>query len=107
MGRLHDEKTFLFVDSKTNGDEKTAQKALDALIYVGKLEEERAGDLFWRDLANYYKNVSNEKISDLKQAQDLVKKGNDNCLNGRYEEALIEFEVLIHGCCTCIKSCNG
>ncbi|NJM52947.1 MAG: hypothetical protein HC846_05850, partial [Blastocatellia bacterium] len=66
---------FLFVDSKTSGDEATAKETLDALIYAGKLEEKKSGDLFWRDLAEYYVNVSDEKISDLKKAQDTIREG--------------------------------
>jgi CHAT domain-containing protein len=61
---------FLFVDSKVNGDETNARTASDTLIYIGKLEEEKSGDLFWRDLADYYKNVSNQNISNLKIAHN-------------------------------------
>jgi CHAT domain-containing protein len=84
--------TFLFVDSKTTGDETKAKIALDALVYVGKLEEEKSGDFFWRDLAKYYKNVSGNKIANLKSAQDSFRKGNELCLNGKYQDAFYEFE---------------
>lgn len=67
--------TFLFVDGKANGDEAKANEALEALIYAGKLEEEESGDLYWRDLAAYYKKVSEDKIPVLKQAQDYVREG--------------------------------
>lgn len=84
--------TFLFVDSKTTGDETKSKIALDALVYVGKLEEEKSGDFFWRDLAKYYKNVSGNKIANLKSAQDSFRKGNELCLNGKYQDAFYEFE---------------
>jgi CHAT domain-containing protein len=83
--------TFLFVDSKTIGDEATAKIALDALVYAGKLEEEKSGDLFWRDLARYYENVSDDKILILKQAQDRVRKGYELHTKRDYSEALNEF----------------
>ncbi len=84
--------TFLFVDSKVKGDETTAKIALDALVYASKLEEKKSGDLFWRDLANYYQNVSDNKVQELKIAQDSFRKGNDICLKGKYENAFYEFE---------------
>ncbi len=57
---------FLFVDSKTKGDEAAATQALNALVYAGKLEEEKSGDLCWRDLAKFYKNLSDSEIPDFK-----------------------------------------
>lgn len=83
--------TFLFVDSKTNGDEAAAKTALDALVYVGKLEEKQSGDLFWRDLARYYEDVSDDKILILKQAQDRVRKGYELHTKRDYSAALNEF----------------
>ncbi|CAN5122903.1 hypothetical protein BH20ACI1_BH20ACI1_07670 [soil metagenome] len=65
---------FLFVDAKSNGDETAAKEALDALVYAGKVEEERSGDLFWRDLGEFYKNVPENEISNLKAAQNAFKK---------------------------------
>jgi CHAT domain-containing protein len=83
---------FLFVDSKTNGDQAKAKVALDAMIFAGKLEEEKSGDLFWRDLANFYVNVSNDKISQLKKAQDGIKEGYSLAKKLNYDSAKKEFE---------------
>jgi CHAT domain-containing protein/tetratricopeptide (TPR) repeat protein len=84
---------FLFVNSKINRDESKAKKAVDALLFAGKLEEEKSGDLFWRDLAKYYSNVSNDKIPALKQAQKLYLEGVESCLKGiNYNEAITKFE---------------
>lgn len=82
---------FLFIDGKTIGDEAKSKEALDALIYVGELEEEKSGDLFWRDLAEFYKNVSVDKIPKLKQAQDSVRKGYDFCLQSNFKDAFSLF----------------
>ena len=60
---------FLFVDAKSNFNQTKADEYLEALVYAGKLEEERSGDLFWKAMAEFYANVSNEKIPLLKQAQ--------------------------------------
>lgn len=85
---------FLFIDAKSVGDEAEAKEYLEALVYVGKLEEEKSGDLYWRDLAKYYSNVSDNKISILKQAQKAYLEGVDICFNkADYENAIIKFEL--------------
>lgn len=66
---------FSLVDAKANGDTNKAKEASDALVYAGKLEKERSGDLYWRDLASYYQNLPDDKISSIKQAQDHVREG--------------------------------
>lgn len=82
---------FLFVDSKSNGDEAKAEECLDALVYVGKLEEEKSGDLFWRDLANYYKNLNDNKFKELKETQNLLKDGYQLRQSGNLGEAIKKF----------------
>jgi CHAT domain-containing protein len=83
---------FLFVDSKTLGDEAKARIAIDALVFAGKLEEEKSGDLFWQDLANFYVNVSDDKISQLEKAQDGIREGYILAKKLNYESAKKEFE---------------
>lgn len=83
---------FLFVDSKATDDEPKAKEALDSLLYAGKLEEEKSGDLFWKDLADYYKNISDNKISIIKDAQDAIRKGYELIKEDKYKEAQKEFE---------------
>ncbi len=83
---------FLFVDSKTNRDEATAKKALDALVYMGKLEEEKSGDLFWRDLARYYAEISPEKVPLLKKAHESLFNGFEQFIKRDFTKALSEFE---------------
>lgn len=72
---IHQQIIFLFVDAKANGDELKAKESLNSLIYAGKLEKERSGDLYWRDLADYYQRVTDDKIPRLKEAQDYVRQG--------------------------------
>lgn len=83
---------FLFIESKINGNEPKAKEALDALVFAGKLEEEKSGDLFWRDLAKYYSNVPNNKISLLKQAQKEYLEAIEICKKPAYEKAIEKFE---------------
>jgi CHAT domain-containing protein len=81
----------LFVDSKTNSDEPKAKEALDALVYAGKLEEEKSGDLFWRDLADYYKVVSNQNISNLKIAHNIINAAYELRRQRKLEKSLESF----------------
>jgi CHAT domain-containing protein len=84
---------FLFLDGKSGGDEAKSREALEALTFAGKLEEEKSGDLFWRDLAEYYAKVSDDKIPILKQAQILYNQAVSTCLKGiDYKKAIEEFE---------------
>lgn len=82
---------FLFVDAKAATDEIRAKEYLEALVYVGKLEEENGSDLYWRDMAAYYSNIQNKQIFILKQAQDLVREGNKMRTALRYKDSLNNF----------------
>jgi tetratricopeptide (TPR) repeat protein len=82
---------FLFVDSKSTGNEGKAKEALEALFYIGKLEEKKSGDLFWRDLANYYVNVSKNEYPKLKNAQDSIRRGYELITSDKYDAAIKEF----------------
>jgi CHAT domain-containing protein/predicted Zn-dependent protease len=83
---------FLFVDAKANGSDGKAKEYLEALDYAGKIEQDKSGDLSWGKLAKFYANVSNDKISSLKQAQDAVKNGYQIYQTGNYQEAKQVFE---------------
>jgi tetratricopeptide (TPR) repeat protein len=84
--------TFLFVESKAQGNEGEAQTALDALKYAGKLEEEKSGDLFWRDVADYYSKIPPEKALILKEAHESLFKGYQFSIKTDFLNALKEFE---------------
>ncbi|MBX7169404.1 MAG: CHAT domain-containing protein [Pyrinomonadaceae bacterium] len=61
---------FMFIDKKIKGEKEKAGETLNALVYSAKLEEQKSGDFFWRDLTNYYVNITDDKISKLKEAQE-------------------------------------
>lgn len=87
---------FLFVESKTTADETKAKEALDALLYAGNLEKEKSGELFWLDLAKYYRDVSKDKIPPLKLAQDrylqTVLNREATIRKGDYKKSITELE---------------
>jgi len=82
---------FLFVDAKSASDEAKAKEFLEALVYVGKLEEEKSGDLYWKNLAGFYSAVSNEKFLLLKQAHESVKTGYELRSIQEYEKSFDKF----------------
>ncbi len=83
---------FLFVDAKSDSDQARAADYLKALVYAGKLEEERSGDLFWKAMANFYAGVSNDKIPILKQAETNYSNAMKKLSDENYESAITEFE---------------
>jgi len=83
---------FLFVDAKINGQTAKAQEFLEALVYVGKLEEEKSGDLYWKNTAKFYTTVSDDKIPLLNEAQNSIRQGYLFSKNLQYEKAKKEFE---------------
>ena len=83
---------FLFVEAKPKAMKQKQCKSSDALVYAGKLEEEKSGDLCWRDLAKFYKNLSDSEIPDLKTTQDKVREGFITYKKGKYVEAEKKFE---------------
>ena len=84
--------TFSFVNAKVAGNEPEARRALDALRYAGKLEEEKAGDFFWRDVANYYSKISPEDAVTLKEAHNLLNNGLRSGLEADLPTAIGSFE---------------
>lgn len=63
--------------------------------YLGRLEKGFIEDSFAADLADYYAAaiVSGEKLVLLKEAQRMIKKGYQYCLNGKFSQALEEFQT--------------
>lgn len=84
--------TFLFLNNKVSGNEAEAQKLLDALKFAGRLEEEKAGDFFWRDVAEYYSKVSPADAVTLKEAHDLLNNGLKSGLEADLSRAISNFE---------------
>lgn len=83
---------FLFVEAKSNFDQSKAREYLEALVYAGKLEEEKSGDLFWSAAAEFYSNIPNEKIPLLRQAQTTYLRGINMLSKPDYKSALKELE---------------
>jgi CHAT domain-containing protein len=74
-----------FLTASANGDRANAQNLLTALRFAGKLELAKAHDPFVSHMANFYSNVSHEKVQTLGKAYSLLKSGYAAGLNGDYD----------------------
>ena len=78
---------FLFL--KSDGTKK--QDYLAALEYIGNLEKEKSADSFFLEIAKFYATLPAENQAKLNEAQDLIKKGYEYCLQNNPQNALIAF----------------
>ncbi len=79
-----------FLTATASGDQTGAQNLLVALRFAGKLELAKAHDPFVSEMANFYANVSNEKLQTLEKAYSLLKSGYAAGLNGVYDPKTFE-----------------
>ncbi|MBS1794640.1 MAG: CHAT domain-containing protein [Acidobacteria bacterium] len=84
---------FLFVAARSDRDREKTGEYLEALVYTGKLEEEKTGDAFWNELAKYYSKVSDDKIIYLQQGQESVLETFEFVKNNKYEAAITSIEA--------------
>jgi tetratricopeptide (TPR) repeat protein len=81
---------FLFADAP---DEASAAPHLAALVFAGDVEFERTGDPFWKELAAFYSALPEPTRLKLREPQSRVRSGYKNSLDGRYEQALADFQA--------------
>ncbi len=83
----------MFITSKYQKINDESSNYLDVLKYIGNLEEQKSGDLFWKDITNVYSRVNNEnQILSLYQAQKSMLAGFELLRNNKYSEAQKKFE---------------
>lgn len=61
--------------AKQRGSGAEAKESIEALTYIGNFEQAQQGDSFFFELANFYANVSADKIETLLEAQDVLAGG--------------------------------
>jgi CHAT domain-containing protein/lipoprotein NlpI len=74
------------------GRREEAEASLQMLSHVGELKSRRAGDLYVLDLAHCYKNASPLQRSELSQARELVKSGQEKIVGSDFKSALELYE---------------
>jgi CHAT domain-containing protein len=83
--------SFIYVEAKLGNDEEKSQKYLNALKFIGDLEDEKTKDLYWKNIADFYSQTKD--FVNLQKAQKLVFDGYNLYLNGKYETAQNNFSL--------------
>ena len=79
-----------FLDAKQRGDEAQAKQSIEALTYLGDLDQEQYGDPFISELARFYAHVHTDKLERLRQAKQTFTRGLKSMAN--LKTAISEFE---------------
>ena len=80
-----------FLDAKQRGDEAQAKESIDAMFYLGELDQEQNNDSFVSDLARFYERVHPDKVERLLQAKNAFTRGLQ-ALRKDLNTAIAEFE---------------
>lgn len=89
---LPDQLSRRYLQALKQKDGPAAKESIEALTYIGNLEEKRNADFFVRDLADYYAKVDDEKIEELLKAKDLMSEGYKLAPQSNYQAALESFK---------------
>lgn len=60
-----------YLEARMRDNQAEARESIEALTYVGTIEQDRFGDSFFFELADFYRTVSPEKIGKLIHAKDV------------------------------------
>ncbi len=64
-----------FLVAKQHGNEAEARESIEALTYVGNLDQQQNGDSLVSELAKFYAHVPTDKVERLLQAKDAFARG--------------------------------
>ena len=83
-----------FTDSSANGlpARSESDRILNALKYVGELEQQKTGDGYVSALAGFHKSSSERQWAGLLRAHQLVNSGHGFCLQSRFDKALVAYK---------------
>lgn len=79
-----------FLDAKQRRDEAQAKESIEAMTYLGDLDQEQNGDPFTSELAKFYAHVHTDKVERLQQAKQAFTRGLQSMDN--LKTAITEFE---------------
>lgn len=79
------------LSADAQGAPENADRMLSALIFLGRLEKDNAGDVFFYDLAEYYRRAGPGQRAKSNQALLLTREGYAFCLQAKYKAALAKF----------------
>src|ERR1041384_503134 len=80
-----------YLKLETQGQHSAAKSKLDALAYLGRLEQARTGDRYTSDLANFYHAVAPVRLATLATARTQMQQGYELFTQSDYEAALTAY----------------
>ncbi len=80
-----------FLEAKQRGNEAQAKESLEALTYLGDLEQQQTGESLVSALAKFYSQVRVDRVERLLQAKDAFARGQQS-LEKNIATAISEFE---------------
>lgn len=89
---ISDQLTRGLLSADAQGAPEDADRMLSALNFLGQLEKNNSGDLFFSDLAEFYARANRDQRLKLQKAQLLTLEGYKLCKNAQYIEALEKFK---------------
>jgi len=82
----------IFLEAKQRDNETEAQESVEAMSYLGNLEQQQNGESFVSELAKFYAHVRTNKVERLLQAQDTFARGQEFIEKKNTKSAISEFE---------------
>lgn len=81
-----------FLDAKQRGDEARAKEAIEAMFYLGDLDQEQNGDSFVSELARFYERMQPDQVERLLHAKNAFTRGFQIIDEKNLKTAISEFE---------------
>lgn len=90
---IHRQLAAFFLDAKLEEKPAQADEFLQALIYLGELESQRATDNYFADLAAFYKFVPKQHYPSLREGHKALSEGLRLYSGTKFNQALKSFQV--------------
>jgi CHAT domain-containing protein len=81
-----------YVLAKQGGREAEARESLEAMTWLGNLDQTQYADAFFRELANFYAHIGMDQNERLLRAKDILDAGHQAISNKDYAGAIQLFE---------------
>src|ERR1044072_5075932 len=81
-----------YVLAKQGGRDAEARESLEAMTWLGNLDQSQYADAFFRELANFYTHVGMERNERLSHAKDILDAGHKSILSNDLVGAISLFE---------------
>jgi CHAT domain-containing protein/tetratricopeptide (TPR) repeat protein len=85
---IHLQLTRKFLEDNQQSRKEEADETLSAFVYLGELEKQNSKDLYFSEVAEYYKNTNQKQREKLLEAHNELQKGHKLIKGTKFKEAL-------------------